>query len=355
MAEANDSQNRLSLSQTSQKVTVIMSIFQERRADRAGVHESNTFIAPACVRRQLCERHDFEGPQARRPEDAWDRPSRVIGRSCPPSAQDKTTQALVRAAHDYHQRGTIVTLLRQLGLRIQGRGQAFWDQPRQELEWLFHDAREQYEHRRISLMPRRLEDERERVTQLNALWREILSRFEWHLSPHFLRASGVIRNRKRLPDGIFSHYCQYRKCRAHFLTPWRHQKYCCKAHKCYEATANWKAKESVYRRFYRSCQYPPCGRSFVTARRNKVYHSARCQQLNGCRLWAQRHTVKARAYARSFYYRNLTLSRERSRASYYRQRQRDPEKFRRRWRAQHARRQFRVRLRAETLPAEICA
>jgi hypothetical protein len=178
MAEANDPQNRLGLSQPSQKVTVIMSIFQERRVNRAGAPESNTFIAPACVCRQLCERQDFEGPQARRPEVAWDQPSRVIGRSCPPSAQDRTTQALVRAAHDYHQRGTIVTLLRQLGLRTQGRGQAFWDQPRQELEWLFHDAREQYEHRRISLMPRRLEDERERVTQLNALWREILSRFE---------------------------------------------------------------------------------------------------------------------------------------------------------------------------------
>ena len=332
-----------------------MSILHERSVDRGEAPESNTCVAPARIRRQLCERHDFEGPEALRPDGARGRPSSTIGRSCPPSAQGKISQAVVRATHDYHQRGTIVTLLRQLGLRIQGRGQAFWVQPRQELEWLFHDAREQYERRRISLMPRRLEDERERVTQLNALWREILSRFQWHLSPHFLRASGVIRNRREVPNGIFSHYCQYRKCRAHFRTPWRHQKYCCKAHKSYEATANWRAKESVYRHFYRSCRYPPCGRRFVTARRNKVYHSARCQQLNGCRLWEQRHPAKARAYVRSFYYRNLTLSRERSRASYHRQWQRDPEEFRRRRRAQHARRQLRARLKAETLPAEICA
>ncbi len=332
-----------------------MSTFHERRVEPAGALESNTCVAPARIRRQLCEGHDFEGPEARRPDNARGRPSAIIGRSCLPSARNKITQGLVRAAHDYHQRGTIVTLLRQLGLRIKSRGQAFWDQPRQELEWLFHDAREQYEQRRISLMPRRMEDERERVTQLNVLWREILSRFQWHLSPHFLRVSGVIRNRRQLPSGMFSHYCQYRKCRAQFLTPWRHQKYCCKAHKSYEATANWRTRENVYRHFYRSCRYPPCGRRFVTARRNKVYHSARCQQLNGCCRWAQRHPAKARAYTRSFYYRNVPLSRERGRASYHRQRQRDPEKFRRRQRAQHARRQLRVQLKLEALPAEICA
>jgi hypothetical protein len=329
-----------------------MRAIHERKVDRAGAPESNPCVAPARIRPRLCGRHDFEETQARRPDDDWDQPSRIIGWSCPPSDQEEVTQALVRAAHDYHQRGTIVTLLRQLGLRIQDRDQAFWNQPRQELEWLLHDAREQYQRRRISLMPRRLEDERERVTQLNELWREILSRFQWHLSPQFLRASGVIRNRRPLPKGIFSHFCQYRKCRAQFLTPWRHQKYCCKAHKCYEATAHWRAKEIAYRHFYRSCQYPPCGRRFVTARRNKVYHSARCQQLNGCRRWAQRHKAKASGYARSFYYRNLALSRERARASYHRQRQHDPERFRRQWRAQHARRQLRARLKADTLPAE---
>jgi hypothetical protein len=38
------------------------------------------------------------------------------------------------------------------------------------LEWLLHDAREQYERRRISLMPRRVEDERERVIESNLIF-----------------------------------------------------------------------------------------------------------------------------------------------------------------------------------------
>ena len=39
-----------------------MSIFHEHSVAREEAPESNTCVAPARIRRQLCERHDFEGP-----------------------------------------------------------------------------------------------------------------------------------------------------------------------------------------------------------------------------------------------------------------------------------------------------
>jgi hypothetical protein len=98
-----------------------------------------------------------------------------------------------------------------------------------------------------------------------------------------------------LKDGTRKNRCGWWKCRQEFDSSGG-KKYCCAQHLQYASADRCRTKDQKF--IERICKYPPCGETFRTTRRDRLYCKSECYRSHSTQMITERRRDRRPIYTR---------------------------------------------------------